>query len=59
MKNYTNPGDEYATSLLNYPYLKELYKLVATDLSKKQALDVAHKIIQAINFTGNLKSWAK
>ena len=39
--------------------MKELYKLVATDLSKEQALDVVHKIIQAINFTGNLKSWAK
>ena len=35
-------------------YLKR-YKLVTTDLSKQQALDLDPKAIQQINFTGNLE----
>ena len=35
----TGQGDEYKTGwLLDYPYFKEYYKLVAIDLSKKETL---------------------
>ena len=37
------------------PSFKENYKLIATDLSKQQALDVDLKAIQQINFIGNLE----
>ena len=37
------------------PPFKENYKLIATDLSKQQALDVDLKAIQQINFIGNLE----
>ena len=40
--------------LLNYPYFKQKYELIAIDLSKQQALDGDPKAIQQINFTGNL-----
>ena len=44
----------YATGcLLDYPYFKENYKLIAIDLSKQQALDAGPKAIQQINFTCN------
>ena len=42
--------------LLDYPYFKENYKLITTDLSKQQALDTAPKAIQQINFTCNWES---
>ena len=33
-------GDGYTTGyLLNYPYVKEHYKMIAIDISKQQALD--------------------
>ena len=39
--------DDYATGcLLDYPYFKENYKLIAIDLSKQQALDADPKEIQ-------------
>ena len=48
-------GDDYTTgSLLNYPYFKENDKFLAIDSSKQQVLDVHVKVIQQINFTGNL-----
>ena len=48
-------GDDYRTGyLLDYPYFKESYKMVAIDLSKQQALDADPKAIQQINFTVNL-----
>ena len=48
-------GYDYTTGcLLNYPYFKENYKLIATHLSKHQALDADAKTNQQINFTGNL-----
>ena len=51
----TGQGDDYATGcLLDYPYFKKCYKLIAIDLSKQQGLDVDHKSIQQLNFTGNL-----
>ena len=51
----TGQGDDYATGcLLDYPYFKEHYQLIAKDLSKQQKLDPDLKAIQQINFTGNL-----
>ena len=40
--------------LLNCPYFKQKYELIAIDLSKQQALDGDPKATQQINFTGNL-----
>ena len=52
----TGQGDDYTTGcLLDYPYFKTYYKMVATDLSKQQKLDADPKAIKQINFTGNLK----
>ena len=51
----TGQGDDYTTGLLlDYPYFKKHYKLIAMDLSKQQKLDADPKAIQRINFTGNL-----
>ena len=48
-------GDDCTTvCLLDYPYFKENYKLIAIDLSKQQPLDTDPKAVQQINFTGNL-----
>ena len=40
--------------LLDYPYFKENYKMIAIELSKQQALDADPKAIQQIKFTENL-----
>ena len=40
--------------MLDYNYLKKLYKMKTIDLSKPQVLDVDSKAIQQISFTGNL-----
>ena len=51
----TGSGDDYTTGcLLDYPYLKDSYKMTAVDLSKQQALDADPGAIQQINFTANL-----
>ena len=51
----TGQCDDYTTGcLLDYPYFKKYYKLIAIDLSKEQKLDADPKSIQQINFTGNL-----
>ena len=51
----TGQGDDCTSGcLLNYPYFKENYKMIAVDLSKQQALDVDPRAIQQINFTANL-----
>ena len=51
----TGQGDDYTTGcLLDYPYFKDSYKMVAVDLSKQQALDADPRAIQQINFTANL-----
>ena len=51
----TGRGDDYTIAcLLDYPYLKEFYKMIAIDISKQQALDADPKVMQGINFTGNL-----
>ena len=53
----TGQRDDYTTGcLLDYDYFKKYYKLIAIDLSKQQALDADPKIIQQINFTGNLEN---
>ena len=53
----TAQGDNYTTEyLLDYPYFKKYYKLIATYLSKQQKLHVDPKAIQQINFTGNLEN---
>ena len=51
----TGQGDDYTTGcLLDYPYFKDSYKMIAVDLSKQQALDADPRIIQQINYTANL-----
>ena len=51
----TGQGDDYRTgSVLDYPNFTKYYKLIAIDLSKQQKLDADPKVIQQINFTGNL-----
>ena len=51
----TGKGDDYTTGcLLDYPYFKENYKMIAIDLSKQQGLDADSRNIQQINFTANL-----
>ena len=40
--------------LLDYPYLKDYYKMIAIDLSKQQPLDADPRAIQHINFMANL-----
>ena len=48
-------GDDYTTGcLLDYPYFKDSYKMIAVDLSKHQALDDDPRAIQQIIFTVNL-----
>ena len=48
-------GDDYTTGfLLDYPYFKTKYKMIAMNLSKQQALDADPKAIQQINFTKDL-----
>ena len=47
--------DNYTTGcLLDYNYFTKYNKMIATDLSKQQAVDIDLKAIQQINFTGNL-----
>ena len=41
--------------LLDYACIKEKYELIAIALNKQQALDADPKVIQQINFTGNLE----
>ena len=51
----TGQGDHYTTGcLLDYPYFKDTYKMIAIDLSEQQALDADSRTIQQINFTANL-----
>ena len=51
----TGQGDDYTTGcLLDYPYFKDSYKMIALDLTKQQALDADPRAVQQINFTENL-----
>ena len=46
-ESVTGKGDDYTTGcLLDYPYFKESYKMIAIDLNKQKALDA--------DFTANL-----
>ena len=54
-KIVTGKGDDYTTGcLLDFPYFKENYKMIAIDLSRKNELDADPRAIQQINFTANL-----
>ena len=51
----TGKGDDYTTGcLLDYPYFKDNYKMIAIDLSKQQVLHVDRREIKKINFTAKL-----
>ena len=51
----TGKGDDYTTGcLLDYPYFKENYKMIAIDLSRQNKLDADPRAIQQINFTAKL-----
>ena len=56
IKIATGQGDDYTTGcLLDYPYFKDSYKMIAIDLSKQQILNSGDpRGIQQINFTANL-----
>ena len=41
-------------SSLDYAYFRDIYKMIAIDLSKQQLLHADLKAIQQINFTANL-----
>ena len=44
-------GDNYTTGCLqDYPYFKNYYKLIATDLKEQQKLDADPRAIQQLNF---------
>ena len=50
----TAKGDDYTTGcLLDCPYFKENYKIIAIDLSRQTELDANPRAIQQINFTAN------
>ena len=43
----TGQGDDYTTEyLLDYAYFKEIYRVIAVDLSKQKALDADPRAIQ-------------
>ena len=52
----TGQGDDYTTGcLLDYPYFKDNYKMIAVDLSKQQTLNNDDpRAIQQTNFIANL-----
>ena len=53
MKVSTGYGDDYATGcLLDYAYFKDNCRLIAVDLSKREALDSDPEAIQQIVFQG-------
>ena len=54
-KIVTGQGDDYTTGcLLDYPYFKKYFRLIAIDLSKQLKLDVDPKARHQINLIGNL-----
>ena len=51
----TGQGDDYTTGyLLDYPYFKDTYKMIAVGLRKQQILDHDPRAVEQINFTANL-----
>ena len=52
----TGQREDYTTGcLLDYPYSKQHYKVIAIGLSKQQALGADEKAMQQISFTWNLE----
>ena len=41
--------------MFDYSYFKKLYKIIAIDLNKQQALDADPRGVLQINFTANLE----
>ena len=51
----TGQGEDYTTGyLLDYDYVKNHYSLIAVDLSTQKELDADPKVIQQIEFAGQL-----
>ena len=51
----TGQDEDYTNGyLLDYPFFKKYYKLIAIDLSKQQKLDANPKAMQKINCTESL-----
>ena len=51
----TGQQDDYTTGcLLDYPYFKDSYKMIAVDLSKQQASDADPRANHQTNFAANL-----
>ena len=56
LKLMTGQSEDYTTGcLLDYEYVKNRYRLIAVDLSRQKELDVDPKVIQQIEFVGQLK----
>ena len=54
-KILTGKRDDHTTCcLLDYPYFKESYEIIAIDLSKQLELGADHEAIKPVNFTENL-----
>ena len=52
----TEQGEDYTTGcLLNYDRIKNPYRLIAVDLSRKEELHANPRSIQQIKFVGQLK----
>ena len=54
IRNIAAGQGDYYTSLLDYNYYNNYYKMIAKDLSKQQALDADPKAIKQITFIGNI-----
>ena len=51
----TGQGNDYTTvCLLDHPYFKNYYEMIAIDFCKEQALDADLRAIQQISFTAKL-----
>ena len=56
LKLMTGQSQDYTTGcLLDYEYVKNRYRLIAVDLSRQKELHVDPKVIQRIEFVGQLK----
>ena len=58
IRKITTGQVEYYTigNLLDYEYTKNHYRLIAIDLSRQKELDADPKVIQQIEFVGQLKN---
>ena len=55
-KLITGQGEDYNTGcLLDYEYIRNHYRLIAVDLSRLKKIDAEPKVIQQIEFVGQLK----